>query len=306
MRPMLQIGSINEHVKTLQTALNVWTKSALPKLKVDGVFGMKTDGKVREYQKSNFLAQDGVVGPKTWESLEPLIKQILGMISPPKDEQEAAEKIVAVAESALSTFGWSGMSKPNPVLPQIAAAVCADPENPYRPRQGGTSLLSIFSIAGAGANYLLRCPTISIDAVSKWQEQSAAATAWRNNNDLPAWCGIFCYYVYRTAGIDLGGWTNHSDNLWKKKKFHSFTNPGQAFRGCIGVIDGIRNGGKNHHFIVTGNQNDTIKSIDGNAFGSVQGDYTQGNKSTIARRSYSYYALKQSEAYFLFPNFSKL
>lgn len=32
-------------------------------------------------------------------------------------------------------------------------------------------------------------------------------------NDLPAWCGIFCYYVYRTAGINLGGRTSHHDNL---------------------------------------------------------------------------------------------
>lgn len=53
-------GSKGEDVKTLQKKLN---------LQVDGIFGSITEEAVIEFQKSNGLVADGVVGPKTWEKL---------------------------------------------------------------------------------------------------------------------------------------------------------------------------------------------------------------------------------------------
>jgi peptidoglycan hydrolase-like protein with peptidoglycan-binding domain len=41
-----------------------------PLLWVDGIFGQKTDVKVRQYQQRKFLAADGIVGPLTWVALE--------------------------------------------------------------------------------------------------------------------------------------------------------------------------------------------------------------------------------------------
>jgi peptidoglycan hydrolase-like protein with peptidoglycan-binding domain len=52
-------------VEQIQTAL----KAAGYKLPADGIFGAVTDNAVRDYQKKNGLAVDGVVGPKTWAKL---------------------------------------------------------------------------------------------------------------------------------------------------------------------------------------------------------------------------------------------
>lgn len=53
-------GSRGEEVKLLQQKLNVI---------VDGIFGSITEEAVKEFQKTNGLSVDGIVGPKTWEKL---------------------------------------------------------------------------------------------------------------------------------------------------------------------------------------------------------------------------------------------
>jgi len=57
-RPTLKKGSKGDEVRELQTLLYA-----------DGSFGAETEGKVKEFQKLNNLAQDGVVGPRTWAAL---------------------------------------------------------------------------------------------------------------------------------------------------------------------------------------------------------------------------------------------
>ena len=300
--PMLRMGSFGDAVKTLQSALNLWPKSGTAPLAADGAFGPKTDGKVREFQSGNKLVPDGIVGPASWNALQPLVDQILTLAGPPKSDLEAGERIASAASSALNVFGWGGSAaKANKFSIQIAAAICADPSDPLRPRQGGVSLMSIFQLAGAKAIYTQRCPTISAEAEKLWQKNDGGAE--RNNKDLPAWCGIFCYYVYRCAGIDLGGWISHNSNM-ASGKFRRIFDPAQAFKGCIGVEDGIAAFGRNHHFIVMDNSNGVISSIDGNSFGPVNGDFSGGVRSVIAPKTYSHSKLKQNSAYFLFPNLS--
>lgn len=58
-------GSQGSDVKTLQEMLN---KNGYD-LKVDGIFGSKTQAAVRDYQSKNNLAVDGIVGNNTWGSL---------------------------------------------------------------------------------------------------------------------------------------------------------------------------------------------------------------------------------------------
>ncbi len=71
----VRLGSVGSAVKAVQDQLNFRNLSGLPStlLAVDGVFGPKTDTKVRAFQAAmatemSFLV-DGVVGPQTWQAL---------------------------------------------------------------------------------------------------------------------------------------------------------------------------------------------------------------------------------------------
>ncbi len=64
----LQVGSSGNSVRTIQTQLNAIsnTYSAIPKLRVDGIYGEQTAEAVREFQKIFNLPQTGVVDFPTW------------------------------------------------------------------------------------------------------------------------------------------------------------------------------------------------------------------------------------------------
>lgn len=60
-RPTLRRGAEGELVKQVQTKL---------KVDVDGNFGPKTEASVRAFQRTHGLTPDGIVGPKTWATLD--------------------------------------------------------------------------------------------------------------------------------------------------------------------------------------------------------------------------------------------
>ena len=64
---LLALGSYGEAVKLVQTMLN----DNGFKLKVDGIFGPKTEAAVKSYQAKNSLKADGIIGPKTLAVLAP-------------------------------------------------------------------------------------------------------------------------------------------------------------------------------------------------------------------------------------------
>jgi peptidoglycan hydrolase-like protein with peptidoglycan-binding domain len=117
MMPIIRLGSLGESVKTLQTALNLWSGPSESRLVVDGFFGLSTNSKVREYQRANELAPDGVVGPVTWESLEPLVDHVLAAMPAPTSDLEAGARIVlayakpAAADAPSSPRGRSGSAR---------------------------------------------------------------------------------------------------------------------------------------------------------------------------------------------------
>ncbi|MCG7940367.1 MAG: peptidoglycan-binding protein [Candidatus Thiodiazotropha lotti] len=63
-----QKGTSGLAVAYVQNLLNA--RMPPPPLWVDGIFGPKTDSRVRQYQASRRLAVDGIVGPMTLASLE--------------------------------------------------------------------------------------------------------------------------------------------------------------------------------------------------------------------------------------------
>ena len=62
----ISYGMQGDNVKKIQEALN---KTGKYNLTIDGIWGNKTDAAVRDYQKSNGLTVDGIVGKNTWSSL---------------------------------------------------------------------------------------------------------------------------------------------------------------------------------------------------------------------------------------------
>jgi len=117
MMPIIRLGSLGESVKTLQAALNLWGGSNESRLVVDGFFGLSTNSKVREYQRANELAPDGVVGPVTWESLEPLVDYVVAAMPAAATELDAGAHIVlahakaAPAAAPSAPRGRSGSSR---------------------------------------------------------------------------------------------------------------------------------------------------------------------------------------------------
>ena len=59
-------GSSGEAVRTIQTKLQRW---GYYDGAIDGIFGSETTAAVKEFQRKNGLAVDGIVGPRTLEAL---------------------------------------------------------------------------------------------------------------------------------------------------------------------------------------------------------------------------------------------
>ncbi|MCZ2155977.1 MAG: peptidoglycan-binding protein, partial [Bryobacterales bacterium] len=65
----LMFGSQGQDVADLQSKLNKRPPTKYPLLVVDGIFGVKTLARVKEFQSANTLVMDGIVGAKTWDAL---------------------------------------------------------------------------------------------------------------------------------------------------------------------------------------------------------------------------------------------
>jgi peptidoglycan hydrolase-like protein with peptidoglycan-binding domain len=66
----LRSGMSGMDVARCQNLLNANLTYSPPPLWVDGMFGQKTDRRVREFQRKNRLTVDGLVGPQTMAALE--------------------------------------------------------------------------------------------------------------------------------------------------------------------------------------------------------------------------------------------
>ena len=65
----IRSGSQGLTVAYCQNLLNSRIPAPGP-LWVDGIFGQKTDARIRQYQRRKRLTPDGIVGPATWAALE--------------------------------------------------------------------------------------------------------------------------------------------------------------------------------------------------------------------------------------------
>ena len=102
MNRTLRYSSTGEDVKKLQQGLNQLT-SSLPRLNVDGIYGAKTVGRVKEFQGNNNLVPDGIVGSHTWAMLLNLLAQIIKPpVQPAKPPNPLRAQVLSFANAELS------------------------------------------------------------------------------------------------------------------------------------------------------------------------------------------------------------
>lgn len=304
--PVIRLGSRGDAVQLLQSLLNFIKSLPVPELQEDGIFGPLTHRATMAFQALKNLAADGIVGVLTWTQLQTVVGP---QKTKAQTEAELGAKIVDFARLAVARH-----SVKTPVLDEDHAHLSIEiaagsgfgtfdgrwPGNRHdfskvHNRRGGMALQNIFRLGGASSGLQKLCPCITDKSVVWWQTLNRTEL---NKYDLPAWCGIFAYYVYRSVGVDLAnGWVDRSSNIYTTKKLRVFTKPENAFEGCIGVIDGRIPNGKNHHFIVEERVGGTIFSFDGNVH-----DRKLGQVSTIGARDYKIADLKTEQVYFLAPN----
>jgi len=78
---VLQMGSTGQNVRIIQEQLNAVSNNypAIPKLKVDGIFGNNTRNAVQTFQRIFQLAADGIVGFSTWYKLSAIYVAVTRM-----------------------------------------------------------------------------------------------------------------------------------------------------------------------------------------------------------------------------------
>ncbi len=116
MDRILTIGATGADVIELQVALNRHPPTQLPPLKTDGIFGLKTSARVKEFQRNNGLQIDGIVGSKTWmklRALQPQVTPRTGILcgnSDPANQGKALSIRNTFVSSITSQGGFSSLA----------------------------------------------------------------------------------------------------------------------------------------------------------------------------------------------------
>ena len=101
MPATIKLGDTGDDVKRLQRAFA--RMKGLGPDDVDGVFGPRTEQAVKDFQQSNGLVADGVVGPITWSKIHPYRE------ASPTLQARSLGPVVAMLQSVLKTgFGYAG------------------------------------------------------------------------------------------------------------------------------------------------------------------------------------------------------
>jgi hypothetical protein len=151
----LSRGMSGPDVRALQDVLNYQMRRGEP-LKVDGIFGAKTDARVREFQKVNQLKADGMAGPKTQAHLYEVTQVTLPLFFLPN------------LQLNLPTVGTGGKTgiQPPPLIPQLQWPGPPIPPPPpftlggdFRLDQNSSTLLPSFSSPANALAFKFTVPT---------------------------------------------------------------------------------------------------------------------------------------------------
>lgn len=170
----LRWGSRSGAVQDLQSALNDHGAN----LAVDGVFGKRTHAAVKDYQSSQGLQVDGVVGQQTRGALNGGAVSTGGASAPAaSSSSSSSSSIVSAARSAIGTpYSWGGSSL------------------------GGMDCSGLVNYAYQAAGIDVPRTSSQIANGGRWISQSQAQPG-----DIVAWSGHVAIYAGNGQIIDASG-----------------------------------------------------------------------------------------------------
>lgn len=177
-RPMLQKGNRGEHVAELQTLLR---DQGFNPGEIDGVFGNLTRVAVVAFQQARGLADDGIVGPLTWNAL-------LNQPLPDTPSTGAAGLRKAVLDFAIQEASKGRRHEPDNQIDRLVL----DPLRPIMVQLGhlGASQTDTFyNWCAAWVTYVTRHAGIQVpDRYKNFWASVAKVDAWRHMaSDTGSW-----------------------------------------------------------------------------------------------------------------------
>lgn len=262
----LRFGTFGDDVRQLQEGLNK-LPTRLARLVVDGQFGQRTLGRVRELQGDHGLSPDGVVGPLTWEKLIALVAQFAhgGIPIAPEMPANAFDAlrplVLTIAQQHLGRVDFSQ---------RIAG----------RPK-GLDFLIEMFQFA---ANVQLTERNFRKNGTADWTWQPWIGLKTQEKS----WCGVFAVYCYRKAGIPVQ-WDLGRGGPLGPLKLASFS---PSFAAQIRPADIGAVATKSHHFLIESAEGNgplpKLTTIDGNlTFGRIE----RRQVHQVGKDNFNYYKL---------------
>lgn len=129
----MRIGQTGPDILATQQGLNIHSKGA--RIAEDGIFGPKTQRAVQEFQQTNLLAVDGVVGPITRSVLFPLVATTINIFAARSGSEQSgfrartAGLVIPGIPQPTPTFALAPL-KPPGLLQPVQAPVPATPTAP--------------------------------------------------------------------------------------------------------------------------------------------------------------------------------
>ncbi len=240
MNKTLRYGNRGSEVATLQEGLNK-LPSKLTLLVVDGIYGAKTVGRIKEFQRGNLLFVDGITGPITWELFFKLLSQINSGPPPQSRYEKFRGNIIRVAKRFVGTVDFDRIVNGRPY--------------------GIDFIKLIFMVA-------VSTPILLSDDQFKYPSDyrvPAKRGLWSQepfvNGEPISWCGIFCAYCYQMAGFTEVKWRLGQGLSTPLRTVNWYPNYGSRIRS--GDVGGVAS--KQHHFLISEMKpGGHLVSIDGN------------------------------------------
>ncbi len=260
---VLNNGSRGTDVADVQKALNQ-LPSGLAQLVPDGIYGNKTASRVKEFQGQNRLSKDGIFGPLSFAMLLKLLGGLVGTPprGPPDTRSAIRDATIREAAKLVGRVDFSLLANGRPKGIDLVQDI-------FREAAGVTLTDAHFK-----------------DPVTKaWSPQPFVGGQKKN------WCGIFCVYCYRKAGLKSITWNLRIGapsgpirlNTWSPQFVQNIK---LADMGAVAT--------RQHHFLIekvgpTNPHTPSLDTIDGNLLaGRIE---RRKGHHRVGKDNFNYYSL---------------